>query len=411
MDYQIDSLREELRRVRHDHFQARNPAKKKKCRDRDKELRDQIAATLKSNGLPADAADKLAAWDPYDQNQAAPFFDPVWMFGPAYTRPAAPTITLVGELAGIINTAQNQQEFAENGTRTNDQTSAGFEIVIGNPPYVRQEAVKRMIAFQGNPDEMPMKDALKPHYQCFTGTADLYVYFYERACQLLRTGGILSYITSNSFLNSAFGEKLRGHLASHTTLLILIDFAETKVFTAITEPCILITRKGPTAKNNLRALKWEETQRPERIAEIAAKDAFPMPQQIFSNSPWQLEPPKTRRILDNLSTNTTTLGSLVRNRILYGIKTGLNEAFVVDTATRNHLVSEHNDCSSLIRPFLAGKDLKRWQANQADRWMILIPSSENALYTWSGQPLDEAELTFRLHFHQFIITCSRSETV
>ncbi|WP_421861086.1 Eco57I restriction-modification methylase domain-containing protein [Parvibaculum sp.] len=387
MDYQVDALREELRRVRHDHFQARNPAKKKKCRDRDKELRDQIAAILKSNDMPADAADKLAAWDPYDQNEAAPFFDPVWMFGTAYTRPATPAITLAGEFASIINAAQYQQELTASKSNSGSQKpESGFEIVIGNPPYVRQEKIK------------DQKEALKDYYQCFTGTADLYVYFYERALQLLRTGGILSYITSNSFLNSAFGDKLRGYLASQTTLLSLIDFAETKVFTAITEPCILITRKGSPTKNSFRALKWEETQRPERIAEIAAKDAFPIPQQIFSNPPWQLEPPKTRRILDNLSANTTTLGSLVRNRILYGIKTGLNEAFVVDTVTRNQLVNEHNDCSSLIRPFLAGKDLKRWQANQADRWMILIPSSENAQHTWSGQPLAEAERTFRRAF-------------
>jgi type I restriction-modification system DNA methylase subunit len=387
MEHQIRLLREELRRVRHDHFQARNPGKKKKCRDRDKELRDQIAATLKSNDLPADAADKLAAWDPYDQNEAAPFFDPVWMFGTAYTRPATPAITLAGEFADIINAAQNQQELATSSI--SDLPSAkesGFEIVLGNPPYVRHEKIT------------DQKEALKPHYQCYTGTADLYVYFYERALQLLRTGGILSYITSNSFLNSAFGDKLRGYLASQTTLLSLIDFAETKVFTAITEPCILITRKGAPSKNSFRALKWQETQRPERISEVVVKDAFSIPQQIYSNPPWQIETPRIRVLLDRIKAAGDALTSALKAKIYRGLLTGLNEAFVVDATTRDSLIQAHPGCEILFRPFLAGRDLKRWQANHSGRWMIIIPSSENVKHTWSGQPAPEAERIFRRAF-------------
>jgi hypothetical protein len=294
------------------------------------------------------------------------------MFGTAYTRPATPAITLGGEFADIINSAQSQQELSECFTpqTSNPNPYTGFEIIIGNPPYVRHEAVKRMIAYKGYPDEMPMKEALEPHFQCFTGTADLYVYFYERALQLLRTGGILSYITSNSFLNSAFGEKLRGYLASHTTLLTLIDFAETKVFTAITEPCILITRKGPSAKNTLRALKWEETLRPEKIAEITATDSFPLSQAVLASPPWQLEPPRIRKILDRLSTASKPLRQVVANRFYYGIKTGLNEAFVVDKATRDSLIAEHPESSEILKPFLRGRDIKPWRTNPPTDFLI-----------------------------------------
>lgn len=384
MDQQVDALREELRLVRHDHFQARNPAKKKKCRDRDKELRDQIAATLKSNGLPTDVAAKLAAWDPYDQNEAAPFFDPVWMFGTAYTRPATPAITLAGEFADIINTAQKQQELtASNPKGQSKNLESGFEIVIGNPPYVRHEKIK------------DQKDDLKPHYQCFTGTADLYVYFYERALQLLRSGGILSYITSNSFLNSAFGDKLRGYLANQTTLLTLIDFAETKVFTAITEPCILITRKGAPKKNHLCALRWDETQRPERIAEIVARDGFSLPQSTLSNSPWQLETPRVRKLLELLVAVGKPLETVVSNRFYRGVLTGFNEAFLVDTPTRDDLIAADSGCRDLFQPFLAGRDLRRWHAQNADRWMIVIPSSENIAHPWSGQKAGPAEACFK----------------
>ena len=105
---------------------------------------------------------------------------------------------------------------------------AGFDVVIANPPYVRQEKIKEL------------KPALKvAGYECFNGTADLYVYFFERGVNLLRRNGALAYISSNSFLNSAFGQNLRRFLTSNTRIRQLIDFAETRVFDAITEPCVL----------------------------------------------------------------------------------------------------------------------------------------------------------------------------
>lgn len=382
LDQRIDSLRAGLRKVRHNHFSARDPRKKRKCRERDAELRAEIATILRENGLPAGTAKDLADNDPYNQNSTAPFFDPVWMFGSTYTRPRQAATTLRGEFADIVNAAQAQGELAVPAKAPQPEV-VGFEIVIGNPPYVRQEKIK------------DQKDELKKHYQCFTGTADLYVYFYERALQLLRPGGVLSYITSNSFLNSAFGEKLRAYLAGQSRILTLIDFAETGVFTAITEPCIIVLTKGIASKTSLQALKWEETKRPENIAAITADESFPLPQSTLDGSPWQLEPPRIRKLLERIRSAGVPLGELVKNQFYYGIKTGLNEAFVVDKKTRDRIVAEDRNCKAIFRPFLAGKDLKRWQAQQADRYMILIPSSENADHPWSGKPKAEAEKIFQ----------------
>ena len=119
-------------------------------------------------------ASKIAYWKPYDQNDKADWFDPEWMFGIA----------------------------------------DGFDVVIGNPPYVRQEKIK------------DFKPTFKTQYDCYTGTADLYVYFYERGFQLLQDNGILAYISSNKYFRAAYGKKLRDFLACHSTVSQLIDFGE-----------------------------------------------------------------------------------------------------------------------------------------------------------------------------------------
>jgi hypothetical protein len=89
----------------------------------------------------------------------------------------------------------------------------------------------------------PLKDALKGQYECFTGTADLYVYFFERSLQLLRVGGVLSFITSNKYVRAAYGERLRAYLAHATRPHAILDFGDAPVFTAVAYPAIIVTRK------------------------------------------------------------------------------------------------------------------------------------------------------------------------
>ena len=114
----------------------------------------------------------------------------------------------------------------------------GFDVVIGNPPYVRQEKIKSL------------KPTLKKQYDCYTGTADLYVYFYERGFQLLRDNGILTYISSNKYFRSAYGKKLRTFLARQSTVSQLIDFGDAPVFTSIAYPSIITACKTLTEGTN-----------------------------------------------------------------------------------------------------------------------------------------------------------------
>ena len=161
---EIDRKEVELGGVRRKHFTARTPRTKEKYRDLDKHIRSEISQLLKSDGFPSETTEKIANWDPYDQNAVADFFDAEWMFG----------------------------------------ITEGFDVVIGNPPYVRQEKIKAL------------KPTFKKYYTCYTGAADLYVYFYERGLQLLSPNGIHTFICSNSWLDVNYGAPLQKYVLDNT---------------------------------------------------------------------------------------------------------------------------------------------------------------------------------------------------
>jgi adenine-specific DNA-methyltransferase len=315
---QIDAKEAELRRVRERHFAARTPATKAKCREQDAKLRAEISALLQADGFPRETTEKLARWDPYDQNSSADFFDPEWMFG----------------------------------------LRDGFDIVIGNPPYIRQEEIKEL---------KPLLQA--QGYTCYTGTADLYVYFYERALQILHDGGVLAFISSNKFFRSDYGQKLRGLLARQT-LHRIIDFGDAPVFTAIAYPTIVILSKTPPADPQIRVLNWRPGPPVEQFPEVFRTQSFQLPQHELRPDGWRLESPAVLRLLDKLRAAGKPLGKYVNGRLYYGIKTGLNEAFVVDRATRDRLIAEHKSSAEVLKPFLRGRDVKRWRVEPQDLWLI-----------------------------------------
>ena len=362
-DAQLRPLLRDLERVRHEHFDARTPAKKAKCRARDEELRAQIAEVIEEAGMPTESAHKLAAWDPYDQNHSAGFFDPEWMFGlpvGKIRRDGAGAATLTGRF-GFVNSVAGQKEFLDE-----DEVDSGFDIVFGNPPYVRHEKIK------------DQKAAIKPHYpDTFSGTADLYVYFYDRALQLLRPEGVLCYISSNKWYRAAYGEKLRGYLAKTTMLLHAIDFGDAPVFTAIAYPTIVVARKVPPPSNHaFRALNWDpETPNTEisNFAKFYETKAGRVVQSSLALEGWRFLAKKARDLLDKIRAAGKPLGEFVGGRFFYGIKTGLNDAFVVDRATRDRLIAEHESSAELLKPFLRGRDVKRWRCDWQDLWLVFVP--------------------------------------
>lgn len=333
----------ELAEVRSRHFRARTPRTKEKYRAEDKRLRAEIGALLQQEGvLLNEDVRRLADWDPYNQNANADFFDAEWMFG----------------------------------------LEDGFDLVIGNPPYVRQEKIKEL------------KPALKQQYHCYTGVADLYVYFFEGGVGWLKPDGVLCYICSNKYFRAGYGKKLRAFLGKRTTVRQLIDFGDAPLFTAIAYPSILLLQKTKPQENKLIAFNWEPGPPVTEFEPIFHKKRFTMPQTALTGDGWRLERREVLALLEKLRAAGKPLGEYVDGRFYYGIKTGLNEAFVVNRATRDRLIAEHPSSADLLKPFLRGRDLKRWQVQFADQYLIKIESSANKKHPWSGKPEKEAEQIF-----------------
>ena len=238
----------------------------------------------------------------------------------------------------------------------------GFDVVIGNPPYVRHEAIKEL------------KPALKAEgYECFDGVADLLVYFYERGVKLLRPGGTIALITSNKFYRAGYGEKLRGFLTRELTLHRLIDFGDAPVFEAIAYASILAgVRTAPAKDTSVLGYTWENEMTFERIAQIVPERGQQIRQNELKPDGWRLESPAVLRLLEKLRRAGKPLGEYVKGRIYRGIVTGLNEAFVVDGATRAMLIAEDKNSSEIIKPWLRGRDVKRWNTTPKDFWLCYV---------------------------------------
>jgi adenine-specific DNA-methyltransferase len=320
-DPRIEEKEKELGEVRRSYFMARTPKTKAKYRELDDQIRHQISEILKCGGFPSESAEKLAIWKPYEQNTFADFFEAEWMFG----------------------------------------ISDGFDICIGNPPYVRQEQIKEF------------KPIFKSQYDCYTGVADLYVYFYEQGLKLLKNKGILCYISSNKYFRSGYGEKLRKFLANQSTIQQLIDFGDAPIFTAIAYPSIIIASKEQPENHQTRVLNWELGQPVDQFASVFENQSFFIAQKELTADGWRLESNSVLQLLEKLRKAGTPLGEYVNGRFYRGILTGFNEAFVVDRETRDRLISDHPSSAEVLKPFLRGRDVKRWCVEYQDLWLLFIP--------------------------------------
>lgn len=258
----------------------------------------------------------------------------------------------------------------------------GFDVIIANPPYVRQEKIAAL------------KQTLQKQFECFTGTCDLFVYFYEKGIRLLRNKGILVFISSNKYFRSGYGEKLRRYLAKNTRICQIIDFGDAPVFDALAYPSILVTQKTDPRDNQLNVVVWQLNDPVEKFEEIITAQSFSMRQSDLTPDGWRLENQVVLKLLDKLRSIGKPLGEYVNGKIFRGIITGLNEAFVVDRETRDRLIEEHASSCEVLKPFLRGRDVKRWKVEYADQYLIKIESSENVNHPWSGKSQREAECIF-----------------
>jgi len=200
--------------------------------------------------------------------------------------------------------------------------------------------------------------------------ADLYTYFFERGMKILNENGLFGIIVANKWMRARYGEPLRIWLKDKPIQQI-IDFGDLRVFQqATTYPCIFITGQ------ETGGYFWASEVKNLELADLSSyykETRKKITRQILNPSGWQLKDDIETNLLHKISQNTITLGNYVNGKIFYGIKTGLNDAFVIDEETKNRLISEDPRSTEVIKPFLAGRDIKRYQQPVSDKYLILFP--------------------------------------
>lgn len=229
--------------------------------------------------------------------------------------------------------------------------NAGFDIVIGNPPYIQLQKEGGRLA----------QELQNQGYQTFERTGDIYTLFYEKGIQLLKPGGHLAYITSNKWMRAGYGEKTRAFFAKYNPIK-LIDLGGGIFESATVDTNILIIQKAPN-QNHCQAADLSKTK-----------------QTDFENLTWNT--------LKNLGKDAWTIASDIEQRIKakieakgkplkewdiqinYGIKTGYNEAFIIDGKKKDELIAQDPRSAEILKPILRGRDIKRYKADFADLWLI-----------------------------------------
>ena len=313
----IDETKHQLMEVRKEHFYAKSAYKKKELRDKDAQLRAQLSKLLQDNNefAPEDAI-QFSQWNPYDQNASSPFFDPEWMFG----------------------------------------LEEGFDVVVGNPPYVQlQKESGRLAKLYQNCE-----------YKTFAKTGDIYSLFYERGWQLLKNNGFLCYITSNKWMRAGYGESTREFFAKNTNPILLIDFAGQKIFESATvDTNILLFSKDKNRQETKACVIKEKVLN--NLSVYFRQNANLT--EFKDSESWVVLSPIEKQIKEKIEKVGTPLKDW-DIRINYGIKTGFNDAFIIDGAKRKELIAKDPKSEDIIRPILRGRDIKRYGYDFADLWLI-----------------------------------------
>lgn len=272
------------------------------------------------------------------------------------------------------------------------KVKGGFDVVIGNPPYVRQE----LLGIQ--------KDYFQSKYSVFHGMADLYSYFLEKSIKLLNQNGLYGVIVANKWMRANYGEPLRKFLKQQS-IYEIIDFGDLPVFeSATTYPCIIIAGKT-SLKNKDIKLTIPNTLKFSSLSEYIETNSTSIEKKSLNDSSWNLANKEIQLLLSKINSKGIPLGKFVNNRILRGVLTGLNEAFIINEETKNLLFKSDKKCAAVIKPFLGGKNIKRFQSPKSNNYLILFPkgftnkAGKNPKNAW--QWLKENYSSVASHLEQF----------
>lgn len=250
-----------------------------------------------------------------------------------------------------------------------DGNFKGFDLIIGNPPYIRQEELKEL------------KPHLAKNYKVYKGTSDIYTYFYELGFNVLKENGILSFITSNKYTRAGYGEALREFLLKNTYILKYIDLNGIKVFDSATvDTSILCFEKSKSKDNKFKYLALSNEILKTCAYNIGLyKDFAEFSQNSLSKESFTFSDENTSALKAKIERIGTPLKEWQGLNIYRGILTGYNEAFIITTEKRNEILANCKDeaekerTAKLIRKMLRGRDIKRYSYEWAGLWVIFIP--------------------------------------
>jgi hypothetical protein len=235
----------------------------------------------------------------------------------------------------------------------------GFDVVVGNPPYIRQEWLS------------PYKAYWQSVFQTFDGVADIFTYFFEHGMNVLRPAGRLAFITSGSWVRGNFATALRRFVAANSSVESMIDFGEFQPFedAEMIRPTITVLRKSPPG-GSLKLYKWLTTGcPPENLSEVIAC-APTMRTDHLGAEAWELETDDVLALRKKLSAGGTPLGTYAEGRILRGVVSGLTEVFVIDSRKRAALIAEDPKSGEIIKPFVQGTNLRPWYVEKSDDFLV-----------------------------------------
>lgn len=279
-----------------------------------------------------------------------------------------------------------------------DGNFKGFDLIIGNPPYIRQEEIKEL------------KNTLSKNYKVYKGTADIYTYFYELGFNVLKENGILSFITSNKYTRAGYGEALREFLLKNTCILKYIDLNGIKVFDSATvDTSILCFEKSKSKDNKFKYLALSNEILKTCAYDIGLyKDFAEFSQNSLSKESFTFSDENTSALKAKIERIGTPLKEWYGFNIYRGILTGYNEAFIITTEKRNEILANCKDeaekerTAKLIRKMLRGRDIKRYSYEWAGLWVI---NTHNGYKSKNGEKIEAINIehypSLKKHFDEF----------
>ena len=314
----------ELKRLHEVYFNEQGRRRKKELAgDIDRIEWELVEETLKEQGNE-DAMQKLAQ---YKKNKSKPFF--LWKL-----------------------------YFSDVFQRENP----GFDVVIANPPYIEQRKLKQF------------RNIYQKQFSVYSGMADIYVYFYEKGIRLLNEGGVLCYISSNKFLKTSYGQKLREFLAQRRVKQV-IDFSEIHVFEALVSSCIIVTKEKQPIGNVLVSFVNDQLTSFGNLNDFVSENKIEVNQKTLGKEIWQLvceDKLKLKQKIEKAGNPISKIKSISINR---GITTGYNPAFIINEVTVKELIQEDIKSKDLIKPLLQGRNIRKWHYNYNSEYLLFAHRS------------------------------------